>query len=315
MPKDHRYFFLEKPLLNEQDCILGVNVMPFDSCKLQKECKPELFPQWEGTQSDKWTENRLALIKSSFLGCRVGGCITIETDGQEIFENQKIEWNSLVAASIGANTPIDKSLWKAPIKTYIQDDSGNIPLSNDIALISDSIKTSGDLKQLNAEKTYKTIFDKNNPEFNLRSTKAKNKIFNARTGSTAQLNGFTQVGKKATNWGAKGNWAAVVVGPAVDCYNNYKDPKLKVVSTKCASEVITDTAIGVGSIKLTTGIGGMFAGPPGAVIGYGAGLVLNMALDGVYIGDITLRTFLQEQVKFALDWTKENWVGIDGLTD
>lgn len=306
LPDDHGYYFLKKPVLNDLDCIAGVNVMPFGNCSIKRKCQPPaLFSRWEETQKDKLIEGRPALLKSSFLGCAAGGCITIETDGQEISDliaNQKIEWNALAVACNGANPVVDSllldpnnnSLSAQLYRTYCISTSGDIQITNSIPGAMGVIGAVGDTKLVYAKQDI---------------AKIKVKGAGANAGKRFKAESLDKLGpfRGAAKIGQRVNLAACLITIGMDVSNNIKD----LASTKFASELGADLAILGVMIKLTTAAGTIVDKKWGTVDSIIAMLIvgggLNMIADGLTFGGNPTRTWIQGWAKNGFENMKKEW--------
>ncbi|WP_081667088.1 DUF4280 domain-containing protein [Paenibacillus pinihumi] len=101
LPSSHGVYVKDKPQMNVKDSVLNVNVMPFGRCfspinpavqagemdiegVMKAPCVPLLSSQWTGGKENVLVEGAPALVNKCTLMCTLGGCITIEDDGQEL---------------------------------------------------------------------------------------------------------------------------------------------------------------------------------------------------------------------------------------
>jgi hypothetical protein len=318
LPKDHGMYFMGKPLLNEQDCVAGVNVLPFGHCKRIGTCKPLLSFKWEETQSDTKIDEHSGLIMDSLLGCYCGGCITIKDDGQNIISaaSANINWAEIFAANNGAAmvldnnsayvpnfSPNDNSFLAMSNRTFWKSDSGDFQAANTIPTAENAIGLGGDVIVARTKRTaQEELFGKSREEneWAKRSRKVRlSEMENRMNG----VKGFEYAGKL----GKLTNASTYIITPMADIYSNWNDPNSKILSTKCAADVGTDMAIAWGTIEVTTFIGGAIGGPLGAGIGFAIGLGIDYFADGSYWGDKTPRAWLQGWVKDSIECTMENW--------
>ncbi|SEJ78576.1 protein of unknown function [Propionispira arboris] len=320
LPKDHGMYFMGKPLLNEQDCVAGVNVLPFGHCKRIGTCKPLLSFKWEETQSDTKIDEHPGLIMDSLLGCYCGGCITIKDDGQNIISaaSANINWDEIFAANNGAAmvldnnsayvpnfSPNDNSLLAMSNRTFWKSDSGDFQAANTIPTVETGIGLFGDAKVARTKRTaQEELFGKSREEneWAKRSRKVRVREMENRMNG---VKGFEYAGKL----GKLTNASAYIITPMADIYSNWHDPNSKILSTKCAADVGTDMAIAWGSIEISTFIGGAIGGPVGAVVGFGIGLIINEGLDGLVIDDKTPRAYLQGGTKTVIENMEKIWDG------
>lgn len=80
----HNLYMQNKPVANTGDCKLGVNVLPFGTCKMgkPKPCVPVLFPSWVNGKMDVLIGDMQPLLEDSILICSMGGTIKIKDSGQ-----------------------------------------------------------------------------------------------------------------------------------------------------------------------------------------------------------------------------------------
>ncbi|WP_371367068.1 hypothetical protein SRRS_11800 [Sporomusa rhizae] len=84
MPRSHGKYVNGKPIVNDSDTAAGANIKPFGKCSvLDGPCSPAPAGTWKGTQIDTLVSGCPAVIADSTLSCNVGGCITVENDGQQ----------------------------------------------------------------------------------------------------------------------------------------------------------------------------------------------------------------------------------------
>lgn len=82
LPKSHGVYVNDKAVLNDHDCIVNSNVLPFGTCSIRRRCSPSLAPKWEQAKETTLVKGYPALLATSTLGCTVGGAITVLKDGQ-----------------------------------------------------------------------------------------------------------------------------------------------------------------------------------------------------------------------------------------
>jgi hypothetical protein len=301
LPQDHKQYFMTKPLLNDLDRVAGVNVLPFGYCRIKNTCNPDLFPQWDETQSDTFIEGRPGLIEDSILGCYCGGCITITDDGQGNVSaaGNNIDWDAVFAASNGAN-----SLSDSVYRSYFFNDDKVPQLSNSIPTGMSTLGWAGDTKISNVRNTStEELFGESRKtnEWSNRSSKVRNGEM------TKRMNGLGPY-KKLSFIGKAANPATFFITVGMDVYSNY-DSKTESFpdKKKLASEVTTDVALAAGTIKVCTGIGAWVGGPIGAGVGVLFGSGVNWLLDGPIICGKTPRAYLQGLTRAYIDELAEAW--------
>lgn len=100
LPKSHGSYVDGKPIMAEEDCKSGVNIMPFGICQIPKgppitlvgedgkpvtgsPCVATIMGKWLKTKKGFLADGSSALTTESFLICMQGGIIRIEESGQE----------------------------------------------------------------------------------------------------------------------------------------------------------------------------------------------------------------------------------------
>jgi hypothetical protein len=82
LPLSHGAFINNKPMLNEADNKVGMNITPFGACTNIKVCAPNIPSNWVMTKMDTKVEGKPALTNKSKLICANGGVIEFLNDGQ-----------------------------------------------------------------------------------------------------------------------------------------------------------------------------------------------------------------------------------------
>jgi hypothetical protein len=218
---------MTKPLLNDLDRVAGVNVLPFGYCRIKNTCNPDLFPQWDETQTDTYIEGRPGLIDDSILGCYCGGCITITDDGQGNVLNNSIM--SMIA------------------RTYVISSGGDPQVSNTLPALFSAMGIECD-KQIENTKKYinENIFNSDGQYAN-RSSKVKkeaaDKIMEAKK-NVKYVGDFCRQHGNTLTYGAT---ALMDTGLAL-----YKKGWAGVLNSEFGAAILADMAIAWTGIKITT---------------------------------------------------------------
>ncbi|MBU2703402.1 hypothetical protein Ga0466249_004547 [Sporomusaceae bacterium BoRhaA] len=316
LPQDHGMYFMNKPILNERDCVAGVNVMPFGTCQILGTCKPLLSFQWEETQRDAKIGPCSGLIMDSFLGCYWGGCITIKDDGQNSTAgtNGNIDWDEIIAASNGAN-PIgnpadDNSLSAMAYRSFWKNDDGVPQLSNNVPAVLSIAGAAGDAKIAYTKQTsQEELFGKSREtnEWSNRSRKVRLEEMDSRMNDLGASEKLSKIGK----WANRATYGTTIV---MDVYTNvnkndkgeYEFCANKDATNKFASELSTDLALAWGTIELCAAAGSI-GGPIGTAAGVVVGIGAAWLLDGIDIKGKTPRAYLQGYAKQGLENMEESW--------
>jgi hypothetical protein len=316
LPQDHGMYFMGKPLLNEQDCVAGVNVLPFGHCKRIGTCKPLLSFKWEETQSDTKIDEHPGLIMDSILGCYCGGCITIKDDGQNIISaaSANINWDEIFAASNGAN-PVgdpsdDNSLSAVLYRSLWKNDEGVPQITNNVPAALSGAGAVGDGKiEYTKKASQEELFGKSREsnEWSNRSRKVRLREMDKRMNGLGESEKLSKIGK----WANNATYGTTIV---MDVYTNvnkndkgeYEFCANKDDTNKFASELSTDLGLAWGTIELCAAAGSI-GGPIGMAAGVGVGIGAALLLDGINIKGKTLRAHLQGGVKAMLENMEENW--------
>ncbi|VBB07139.1 Hypothetical protein LUCI_2383 [Lucifera butyrica] len=320
LPDDHGLYFLDRPLLNDQDCIAGVNVLPFGTCKIKEHCQPSLAPCWQGTKTDTRIDGRPALIKGSFLTCYAGGCITIVEEGQpdvtaDMVTNSKVDMAALLAGLNGAQITMDSNQAYQPIfnihdnspaacftRAFWKDDNGNLQWSNNVPAIAGGIGAGGETKFKYTSQTQgeRLLGANRSSEYADLTRSQRRKMFK---GIMKDLEPYEKAGKL----GKLANPLAYGITLAGDVGNNWDDLKQGHITNQFAAETGTDMGLAWGTIELSTMAGTAVGGPFGSAAGFVVGVVITVATDGVTIRGKTLRAYLHNWAKEGLERMEELW--------
>jgi hypothetical protein len=83
LPVSHGSFINDKPMLNEADNKVPLNIPTFGACTTIKVCAPNILTNWVFTKTDTLVDGKAALTSESKLICANGGEISFVTDGQK----------------------------------------------------------------------------------------------------------------------------------------------------------------------------------------------------------------------------------------
>lgn len=316
LPQDHGMYFMNKPILNERDCVAGVNVMPFGTCQILGTCKPLLSFQWEETQGDAKIGPCSGLITDSFLGCYWGGCITIKDDGQDKISagtNGNIDWDEMIAASNGANpigNPVDDNSLSAILsRTYCATSDGDLQLSNSIP---GGLSFAGAVSDSKVARTNKAISEKLFGE-NVKNGEYAGLSRNARRSIRKEWTAGSKKFEKTGNFcGEYGNIVSYGTTAVMDVYNTAKKEGLEGLKTsKFASTLMVDMALVWGTVKVTTALTTRTQKRSGEITGIVAGFLVGQfmttLIDGPLWGGETVRSKLQDGANDALKNMRESW--------
>ena len=100
LPKSHGSYVDGKPIMAEDDCKFGTNIMSFGICQIPKgeeitlvgedgkpvtgsPCVANILGKWQKTKTGFLADGSSALTTESYMICMQGGIITIVESGQE----------------------------------------------------------------------------------------------------------------------------------------------------------------------------------------------------------------------------------------